>query len=91
MVKVFTINELHTIFNQSKKNINVANIISIADIYEIRNRKKLEIEYYRKQLKELYDKMIVTKHEIDTITVIIDIIEHEKVVDLENKTNKFSS
>lgn len=69
----------------------MANIILIADIYEIRNRKKLEIEYYRKQLKELYDKMIVTKHEIDTITVIIDIIEHEKVVDLENKTNKFSS
>ena len=69
----------------------MANIILIADIYEIRNRKKLEIEYYSKQLKELYDKMIVVKHEIDTITVIIDIIEHEKVVDLENKTNKFSS
>lgn len=67
------------------------NIISISDIYEIRNRKKLEIEYYRKQLKELYDKMIVVKHEIDTITVIIDIIEHEKVIDLENKIDKFSS
>jgi hypothetical protein len=57
----------------------VNNIISISDIYEIRNRKKLELEYYHKQLEELKNKMFFMEKEIEMTTFIIDIIENEKV------------
>ena len=57
----------------------MSNIISISDIYEIRNRKKLELEYYPKQLEELKNKMFFMEKEIEMTTFIIDIIENEKV------------
>ena len=55
------------------------NIISISDIYEIRNRKKIELEYFHKQLEELKNKMFFMEKEIEMTTFIIDIIKNEKV------------
>jgi len=65
----------------------MVNIISISDLYEIRNRKKLELEYYRDQLEKLQNQMVLMEKEIDLTTIIINIIEHEKikVIGIENK------
>ena len=68
----------------------MVNIISISDLYEIRNRKKLELEYYRDQLEKLQKQMVLMEKEIDLTTIIINIIEHEKikVIGIENKIDR---
>jgi hypothetical protein len=65
----------------------MVNIISISDLYEIRNRKKLELEYYRDQLEKLQNQMVLMEKDIDLTTIILNIIEHEKikVIGIENK------
>jgi hypothetical protein len=57
-------------------------IILLSDIIETRVRKEKELEYYQRQLDELQRKMFFVKKEIDLTNVIIDIIEHEKVIDI---------
>ena len=73
---------------------NVKLIINLQEVYEIRNRKERELEYYNKELEKLQQKMSFIKQEINLTHTIIDIIETEKVVDLkeyvENKRNESS-
>ena len=57
-------------------------IILLSEIIETRVRKEKELEYYQRQLDELQRKMFFVKKEIDLTNVIIDIIEHEKVIDI---------
>jgi hypothetical protein len=57
-------------------------IILLSDIIETRVRKENELEYSQRQLDELQRKMFFVKKEIDLTNVIIDIIEHEKVIDI---------
>jgi hypothetical protein len=59
-------------------------IISIDEIYDMRNRKQLELEYYNKQLIELQEKMSFIHREIVLTETIIKLVESEKVIDLIN-------
>jgi|TARA_B000000557_G_scaffold258303_1_gene252574 prefoldin subunit 5 len=73
---------------------NVKLIINLQEVYEIRNRKERELDYYNKELQKLQREMAFIKQEINLTNTIIDIIETEKVVDLreyvENKKNESS-
>ena len=64
------------------------NIILLTDIIEQKVRKEKELEYYQQQMEELQKKMFFVKKEIDVTSMIIDIIETEKVVDLREYTYK---
>lgn len=64
------------------------NIILLTDVIEQKVRKEKELEYYQKQMEELQRKMFFVKKEIDVTSIIIDIIEQEKVVDLREYTYK---
>ena len=57
-------------------------IILLQDIYDLRNRKEKELEFYHKELEKLHVKMNYIRVEMDLTNRIIDIKENEKVVDL---------
>jgi len=57
-------------------------VIHFSEIYDIRNRKLKELDYYNQQLKELQIKMKFVRDEIDLTTSIITMIEDETVIDL---------
>ena len=69
---------------------NMSKLILISDIIETRLRKEKELEYYQKQLEKIQNKMFFLKKDLDITTLIIDMIEKEKVVDfkeqMEDKT-----
>ena len=67
---------------------SVKNIILLTDVIEQKVRKEKELEYYQKQMEELRRKMFFVQKEIDVTSIIIDIIEQEKVVDLREYTYK---
>jgi hypothetical protein len=58
-------------------------IIDITDIYEQRDRKKKELEFYNKELKKLMTRMGMLQHEIGVTETIIKLIENEQVLDLQ--------
>lgn len=57
-------------------------IIILSDLYDIRKRKKKELEYYKKQLEELQMKMSYIRQEIVLTEKIIVMIRQEEVVDI---------
>ena len=57
-------------------------VIHFSEIYDIRNRKLKELDYYNQQLKELQLKMKFVRSEINLTTSIITMIEQETVIDL---------
>ncbi len=63
-------------------NENPKLIISIDEIYDMRDRKRLELEYYNKQLIELQEKMSFIRREIVLTETIIKLVESDKVIDL---------
>jgi hypothetical protein len=58
-------------------------LIIISDLLDARARKQKELQFYNDQLKELQAKMYWVKKEIDLTTDIIEMIEHEKMLDLQ--------
>jgi len=63
-------------------------IINLQEVYDIRDRKQRELEYYNRELEKLHVKMGFIKQEINLTHTIIDIIETEKVVDLKEYVEK---
>jgi len=58
-------------------------IIDITDIYEQRDRKKQELEFYNQELQKLMARMGMLQHEIGVTETIIKLIENEQVLDLQ--------
>ena len=58
-------------------------LIIISDLLDSRARKQKELQFYNDQLKELQAKMYWVKKEIDLTTDIIEMIEQEKMLDLQ--------
>ena len=58
-------------------------LIIISDLLDSRARKQKELQFYNEQLKELQAKMYWVKKEIDLTTDIIEMIEQEKMLDLQ--------
>lgn len=63
-------------------------IINLQEVYDIRDRKQRELEYYNRELEKLHVKMGFIRQEINLTHTIIDIIETEKVVDLKEYVEK---
>jgi len=66
----------------------MAEVISLTDLIESRLRKKQEIEYYQESLERLTEKLTVLNMEVNLTTLIIDMIESERVLTLDEKKSK---
>lgn len=57
-------------------------IILITSLVDLRARKRRELQFYQEQLEELNLKMGFIRREIELTTYIMNLIEHEKLLDL---------
>ena len=57
-------------------------IILLTDFIEQKVRKEKELEYYTKELKELEKKLWFIRKDIQLTSLIIEIVEQEKVIDI---------
>ena len=66
----------------------MAEIISLTELIETRLRKEQEIEYYQETLERLQKKIGELGKEVSITTIIIDMIESERVLTLDEKRGK---
>lgn len=67
----------------------MSKLIQISDIIETRLRKEKELEYYKKQLEKINQKMFFLRKDLEITNLIINMIENEKVLDIkENMESK---
>ena len=64
------------------------NVVSLSDLIEQRLRKHQEIDFYRETLEQLQKKISILTKEVDITTLIIDIIEQERVLSVDEKRDK---
>ena len=64
------------------------NVVSLSDLIEQRLRKQQEIDFYKETLEQLQKKISILTKEVDITTLIIDMIEQEKVLSLDEKRDK---
>jgi len=60
-----------------------ARIILLSEVLESKIRKEQELEYYQKELVKIQERIGYLTRELDLTKLIIDMIEHEKVKDLQ--------
>ena len=66
----------------------MGDVISLEDLIETRLRKQQEINYYRESLLRLEKKIGELSKEVDITTLIIDMIEDERVLTIDEKLGK---
>ena len=66
----------------------MADVISLTDLIESRLRKQQEMEYYQQTLDILTQKIDVLNTEVNITTLIIDMIENERVLTIDEKQGK---
>ena len=66
----------------------MAEVISLTDLIESRLKKQREIEYYQETLVQLQKKIAELDKEVGITTLIIDMIETERVLTLDEKQGK---
>ena len=66
----------------------MADVISLTDLIESRLKKQQEIEYYQESLERLQKKIGELDKEVSITTLIIDMIESERVLTLDEKKGK---
>ena len=64
------------------------NVVSLSDLIEQRLRKQQEIDFYKETLEQLQKKISILTKEVDITTLIIDMIEQERVLSLDEKRDK---
>lgn len=64
------------------------NVISLTDLIESRLKKQQEIEYYQETLVQLQKKIAELDREVGITTIIIDMIETERVLTIDEKLGK---
>ena len=64
------------------------NVVSLSDLIEQRLRKQQEIDFYKETLEQLQKKISILTKEVDITTLIIDMIEKERVLSLDEKRDK---
>ena len=62
-----------------------SDIISLTDLIESKLKKEQEIEYYKETLLQLQKKIGVLSKEVSITSLIIDMIEQERVLTLSEK------
>lgn len=65
-------------------NNNNKKIIFITDLIESKVQKQREIEKYESQLKVIEEKLFFLRKEKEITETILELIEHEKIIDLRN-------
>ena len=63
-------------------NNNNKKIIFITDLIESKVQKQREIEKYESQLKIIEEKLFFLRKEKEITETILELIEHEKIIDL---------
>ena len=66
----------------------MADVISLTDLIESRLRKQQEMEYYQQTLDTLTQKIDILNTEVNITTLIIDMIENERVLTIDEKKGK---
>ena len=66
----------------------MAEVISLTDLIESRLKKQREIEYYQETLEKLQRKIAELDKEVGITTIIIDMIETERVLTIDEKLGK---
>ena len=66
----------------------VENVVSLTDLIETRLRKQQEIEYYQETLEKLQIRIGELGQEVNITTIIIDMIENERVLTIDEKGGK---
>jgi len=64
------------------------NVISLADLIEQRLIKQQEIDFYKETLDRLEKKISLLSKEVNITTLIIDMIETERVLTIDEKKGK---
>jgi|TARA_Y100000296_G_C5038372_1_gene188500 recombinational DNA repair ATPase RecF len=65
-----------------------SNIIELSDILEQKLRKERELIFYEAQLAHLVVKMQLVKKEIEITNIIIDLVNKEKIIDIQEYVDK---
>ena len=65
-----------------------SNIIELSDILEQKLRKERELVYFEAQLAHLLVKMQLVKKEIEITNIIIDLVNKEKIIDIQEYLDK---
>ena len=63
-------------------------IINISDLYDEKDRKEKELQFYTKELDKLMLRLGMLQHEIGVTETIINMIEGEYLVDLKEAIKK---
>ena len=63
-------------------------IINISDLYDEKERKQKELEFYTEELDKLMLRLGMLQHEIGVTETIINMIEGEYLVDLKEAIKK---
>jgi len=63
-------------------------IINISDLYDEKERKQKELEFYQSELEKLMLRLGMLQHEIGVTETIINMIEGEYLVDLKEAIKK---
>ena len=63
-------------------------IINISDLYDEKERKQKELEFYQEELDKLMLRLGMLQHEIGVTETIINMIEGEYLVDLKEAIKK---
>mgnify|MGYP005723806377 FL=1 len=63
---------------------NSQKIIFITDLIESKLQKQREIEKYESQLKIIEERLFFLRKEKEITETILELIEHEKIIDLRN-------
>ena len=64
------------------------NLVSLTDLIESRLRKQQEIDYYQEVLDKLQRKIGELSKEVNITSLIIDMIENERVLTIDKKRGK---
>ena len=64
------------------------NVVSLTELIESRLKKQQEIDYYQETLIRLQRKIGELNKEVDITTLIIDMIETERVLTIDEKLGK---
>jgi len=64
------------------------NVVSLTELIESRLKKQQEIDYYQETLIKLQRKIGELNKEVDITTLIIDMIETERVLTIDEKRGK---
>ena len=66
------------------------NVISLVELIEQRLDKEREISFYKKVLEELQIKITALDKDVQITTMIIDLIQQEKLLTTDERVNKLS-